>query len=201
MTSRFRVAGHFETCAPNNPKMTLNTTRSKIHTIYVLLKSQSPKFHPIFLYDQLFSRYNVNNHKCTKWPQNDLEVKSQKVAKSALYTLNTLYLRGPNFVRFTLWPTVFKIQGCWKSEMHRMTSKSLWTLNRQTYLAYTKYPRGPNLSPFHSTAGGFPDPRLSKSEMYWTTSNWLWNSQKYLIYTKYCPPPPSPKFGSVLLYD
>ncbi len=46
MTSHCRVTGHFETIAPNDPKMTLNTTRSKVR-IYVLLMSQSPTFDPI----------------------------------------------------------------------------------------------------------------------------------------------------------
>ncbi len=40
-----------------------------------------------------------------------------------------------------------------------------------------------------------------KSEMHRATSNWTWtlNGQKYPMHTKYSPP--SPKFGSVSLYD
>ncbi len=34
-TSLFRVTGHFETSALNDPKMTLNTTMSKVHQIRV----------------------------------------------------------------------------------------------------------------------------------------------------------------------
>ena len=34
-TSRFRVTGHFETCAPNDTKRTSNTTRSKVPHVCV----------------------------------------------------------------------------------------------------------------------------------------------------------------------
>ncbi len=55
-TSRFGVTGHFETRAPNNLQMTLNTTRSEVqkYTTYVLLVSQSPKCWSVLLYDQRF---------------------------------------------------------------------------------------------------------------------------------------------------
>ncbi len=42
---RFSATGHFETSTPNDPKMGLDTTRSSIHHIYVLLVSPSHKFH------------------------------------------------------------------------------------------------------------------------------------------------------------
>ena len=58
--------------------------------------------------------------------------------KSTLYTLNT-YPRCPNLVHFALQPAVFKIQGCRKTEMCRMTPNSTWTLNTQSYPVYTEY--------------------------------------------------------------
>ncbi len=78
------------------PKLTLNSTRSKVF-MYVLLVSLSLKFHPIFLNNQLFSRHKVvDNQKCASWPRNDLE---HLIVKSTLYTLNT-NLRGPYFCSF-----------------------------------------------------------------------------------------------------
>ena len=47
----------------------------------------------------------------------------------------------PNFASFALRPTVVEIQGCPKSEMHRMTSEWPWTLNSQRYHLYSKYER------------------------------------------------------------
>ncbi len=35
---------------------------------------------------------------------------------------------------FSLWPAIFKIQGCWKSEMHEMTPEWPLALNGQKYL-------------------------------------------------------------------
>ncbi len=46
MTSRFGVTGHFETRAPNDLKMTLSTTRSKVHHICVNSVPWVPNFGP-----------------------------------------------------------------------------------------------------------------------------------------------------------
>ena len=51
---------HFETSAPNDPKMTLNTNiqgTCKRYTIHVLLVHLSHKFETVSLYDQAFSSY------------------------------------------------------------------------------------------------------------------------------------------------
>ncbi len=48
------VTGHFGTSATNDPKMTLNTTRSKILHIYVI--SISASISVLLLYDEPFSR-------------------------------------------------------------------------------------------------------------------------------------------------
>ncbi len=59
--------------------------------------------------------------------------------QTILHTLST-YTRRPYLGRgFTLWPAVFDIQGCWKSEksvVHRMTPERPWTLNNQKYPLY-----------------------------------------------------------------
>ncbi len=89
------------------------------NAIYVLLMSLSPQFHPIFPYKPRFLRYKVSdNWKCTKWPQNVLGYLNNQ--NCPIY-IKYVPLRSKCFVRITLRPTVLKIQGCWKSEIHRMT--------------------------------------------------------------------------------
>ncbi len=67
MTNRFNAAGHFEASAPNDHRMTLNTTMSK-YTIYVLLVSVGTKFQSaVFGVACHFETSATNN------PQNDLE--------------------------------------------------------------------------------------------------------------------------------
>ncbi len=84
-----------------------------MYLIFALLVSTRLKFHPIFLYDQTFLRYKVvDNRKCTKWPQTEL---AHLTVKSTLHRLIT-NLRCQIFVRFTLRPAGFKIQGCRKSK-------------------------------------------------------------------------------------
>ncbi len=71
-TSGFRVTGHFETSARNDPKMALNTARSKVPHIVTNVTEHQMSSHFILL--QPFSSYKVvGNQKCTKSPQNDLK--------------------------------------------------------------------------------------------------------------------------------
>ena len=65
-TSCFRDTGHFETSAPNDSKMNLNTTRL-MYLIYVLPVSMGPKFYPVSFYDQPLSRYRPFWDKFTDW--------------------------------------------------------------------------------------------------------------------------------------
>ena len=47
--SHFGVTCHFETSAPNKPKMTLNTKRSKVsHILMRIYLTLSPNFHPVY---------------------------------------------------------------------------------------------------------------------------------------------------------
>ncbi len=163
--------------------------------------SQSPKFHPIFLYDQPFSRYKVaDNQKCTEWPHNNLE---HLIIKGTLYTIN-IYLRGPNFCPLHSTPN-YKIQDfrdtrslktgnapneCAEWPKWPQTDFEILPVNSNVYTP-SKYPRGPNW--------GFQDTRLSKSkrsEMHRmiSTSPWTLNSQKYLAHKKYLPPRPKVRF-------
>ncbi len=88
-TTRLQVTGHFETSAPNDTKMTLNLTRSKVPKICV---SMSPKFHPVPLYDQQFSRYMIFWDKSTERPTMALE--SYKATRTSC----VLLVLSPNFI-------------------------------------------------------------------------------------------------------
>ena len=115
---------------------------------YPVYSPPRPKFHSVSLHDQPFSRCKVvENRKCTKWPPNDL---NHLTIKSTLYTLN----RNPEAhisLSFAPRPAVFEIQGCGKSEMHRMTPEWLnHLLKCQKYPVYTKY--SPLTPKFHSVS-------------------------------------------------
>ncbi len=51
--------------------------------------------------------------------------------------MNTCH-QGEIFMHFALQSAIFEIQGCGKSEKHRMTSDWLWTLNCQKYTVFTE---------------------------------------------------------------
>ena len=106
-TSRFWNTGHFETSAPNDPKLTLNPTLPYIGITTV------PKSHCFALQATIFKLQAILRQvhwttpkrpkipvtkywKCTQWPQTELE---HLTVKSTLYTLN-IYLWGPNFHPF-----------------------------------------------------------------------------------------------------
>ena len=99
-TSRFWVAGHIEPRAPNDLKMTLNTTRSKVHHICVTsVPARVPKFWSVLLYDRfhdielfiipnwLSSFCGENATKSTK----KKERKKDKCQKSKIWNLTILY--------------------------------------------------------------------------------------------------------------
>ena len=168
MISHFWDTVHFETSALNDPKVTLNTTRSKVPYIYMymcvtnVLESQISHFLlPLAVFKIQSCWYSEEHQLTSEWPWtlNSL---------GTLYTLNA-YLRGPIFFFFcfTLRTTVSKIQGCWKlakSEMHRMTSDWSWTLItlKNTLYILNTYPEAQILILFCSTTTFFQD-----------TINWL----------------------------
>ncbi len=139
------------------------------------------KFWPLSLHDKLFLRYKVvenwKNGKCTKLPQNELE---HLTIKSNLYTLVTP--KAQILVFFTIRPPIFKVQGCRKSEksqMHRMTSEWLWTLNSQNYHVFKL--------------------AFAYKAQILTSRPWKLYGLKYPVYTKDLPL--WPKFWSSLLCD
>ncbi len=72
-----------------------------------------------------------------------------------MYTLNT-HLKAQISPRFTLWPAIFEIQGCLKSEMHQMTPElSQPPLPFQKYLTLKSTLYTINIHPgfqFHSVS-------------------------------------------------
>ena len=112
--SRYKVVEYLK--CTKWPQTDLNHLSVK-STVYAEYSSPRTKFHSVSLYDQPFSRYIVvDNRKCTEWPQNHLK---HLTVESTLHTLNN-HPQGPISIRFALWPAVFEIQGCRKSEMHQM---------------------------------------------------------------------------------
>ncbi len=70
--SHYWVIGHFETCAPNEPKMNLNTMRSKVpHIFYTITSESQVSIH--FALQPPFSSYRPFWDNCTQWPRNDIE--------------------------------------------------------------------------------------------------------------------------------
>ena len=147
------------------------------------------KFWSVSLYNYLFLRYKVAEiRKCTEWPQTELE---QLTVKNTPYTLTTgTYLRGPNFVVcFALWQAVSEIQGRRKSEMHRMTPNSTWTLKESKLPCI--HSRGPNFGLFRSTISNFQGTKSPKIGL----------SLQVLYIHLVLTHDHGPKFWSVSLYD
>ncbi len=101
-------------------------------------------------------------------------------------------------VGFALWPIFFEMKGCWRLEMHQMTSQWPWTLHSQEYPdTQTTYLLGPNYT-LRLAVLEIHDSR--KSEMQcteWPQTHIKHLSIKCNIHTNYLPPPPpGPKFGA-----
>ncbi len=74
----FQVTVYFETSTPNDPKLTFNTMGSKIPTTWSTILHEC-KISLRLLYDQPFLSHRLFWHRCTEWPQNDLNTKRSKV--------------------------------------------------------------------------------------------------------------------------
>ncbi len=115
-SNRFRDTGHFEKSAPNDLKMTRNTTRSKVPhkvkgTPYVWLVSIRLKFQSFSHYGQPFLSYRPFWEKCTQM------------------TLKCIWANVPHItsvpefhvsLRFALWPAVLELPAIWRL-VHRIT--------------------------------------------------------------------------------
>ncbi len=115
-TSRFELYAIWDKCT-NDSKWPW-TLQDQRYTIYVLLLF-------LFAYYMYFDIKVVENwksRKCTEWPQTDVEHVTIKVP--CVHCVST-YPRGRILVHFAITPAIFEIQGCRKSEMHRMTSEWL----------------------------------------------------------------------------
>ncbi len=110
-TSRFRDKGcrnlEMPRMAPEWPFKHF-TVKRVMNTLKIHPKTQISLFHSTTL---------VENRKCTEWPQNDL--KHVTVKSFCIYWILTT--EAQISLCFAIRPAVFKIQGWWQSEMHRMT--------------------------------------------------------------------------------
>ncbi len=136
MTSCFRVICHFETSAPNDPKLTLNPTRPN-YPIYVLLVSTSPKFHSISLYYVPFLKYRPFWDKCTERPQIDL--KPYKVELPYMYNI---CLRVSNFTPFCSMTSCFRVIGHFETSAPNDPRMTLNTARSKVhYICVTSVPK------------------------------------------------------------
>ncbi len=103
----------------------------------------------------------------------------------------TGYHRDNVGVRFALRPSLFEIQGYWKSEMHQMTPEWSWALYCQKYPVFSKcWTQKPK---FHSVS--FYDQPFSRYNVVenWKCTGWPQNDLKHLtdnsypLHTKYSP--------------
>ncbi len=107
--SRFWPLGYFHRSAPNDLKVTLDSTREMypIHVYLLVVVFASPTFHSVSLYHQPFSSYMS-----TKWLKNDLEGKctqlgspSRKFHTHILSKANAFLSYQPSQLRRVHWTT------------------------------------------------------------------------------------------------
>ena len=78
-TSHSWATSHFETSVPNNPKMTLNSVRSKVPHIHITTTPKSKNFIPFHPTEgQYFSSYRQFWDACTKCAKMTLNTKKVK---------------------------------------------------------------------------------------------------------------------------
>ncbi len=123
----------FEKTAPNDIKMALNTTRSKVPHIHVqctyVCSTNTPR---------------VPNSVSLALQTTTFEVQATKRPK--FWSVSHC--------------TISDIQGRQKSEMHRKTQTELEHLTvKSTLYTLNTYPWGPNFRPFRSSTSGFQDTR------------------------------------------
>ncbi len=128
-TSRFWVTGHSETSALNDPKMTLNPTKSNV-PLMCHLGPWFPNFTP-YPSTAISLRYRAFWYKCTEWPQNYLEL--YKVKRTP-YMYN--YCPWVKFHSVSLYNQLF-LRYRPLTQVHRkMTPTWPWMVQVHRYLVY-----------------------------------------------------------------
>ncbi len=112
----------------DNPKITLDTTTSTVHYIFVNIAHPPPHPHPSPKFSQCYKV--AENLKCIEWSKKDIE------DFAVYYIILNIYQWGPNLFQFAVRPSVLDMKGCRKSQMHQMTSQWHWTLHCQRYSVY-----------------------------------------------------------------
>ncbi len=144
--SHFRVTGHFKTSALKDPKVTLNTKRSKPGTPYACLQLPTSPICYNVRSTGFFSTYRPFWDKCTNNPQMTLNTKRAKLPQVQVTTTTESQIS----LHFALQPAI----SCYRpfpGEVHQMTAKWHWThyLKGQRY-PHTRYNYNVPVSPkFH----------------------------------------------------
>ncbi len=130
MTSCFADTGHSETSALNDPKMTINPTKSNVPHIYI---TSVPESHILlsFALRPEFSRYMQFWNICTELLHIDLEPYKAKLS----YICVTALPESQISLHFALPPPVFEIQAIFR-QVSRMTLNWPRTLQGRMYLIY-----------------------------------------------------------------
>ena len=136
--------------------------------------------------------YNVNNGKCTEWPQTD---RKHLTVKCIFYSMNACP-QIPNFHPFRVTTAVGnrKCTEWHQNDLEYLTVKStLYTLN-------WILPQTPKLRSFYSMTSRLQGSRLSKIGNAPNDPGWAWTRkyQKYPVYIKYLLL--RPNFHSVSLH-
>ena len=147
MAMHCHLSSNLETCAPNEPQMTVDTTRWKVHQIY---PTPSQPWVPNF---------NPFQEKCREWSQNDLNCNMHGVTSKWPWTHDangTPYMlyqcpRIPNFKRF--WR--FLVTGHFKTSVPNDPKWPWPQLSQGTPRMLYQYPRVSNFNPFLSTVSSF----------------------------------------------
>ena len=126
--------------APNDPPNQLEplTLKSTLYTLNTY--SWGPKFGP---FRSTINRFR-NTTACLRSPKSENALNDPNWtwtlnSKSTLFVHQILNPEAQIFIRFALWSAVSEIQGCQKSEMHRMTPNWTWTLMRQSQIMQASY--------------------------------------------------------------
>ena len=114
----FRVIGHFETSAINDPQMTLNIKMSKLPRIHVTVTPKS----------QNFNRFRSAWDKCTEWPKMTLTTKGQSYPYIPHITTQDFRIS----LCFTLRQAVIGLQAILR-QVQRMTPKTTLSTKSKRY--------------------------------------------------------------------
>ena len=162
--------------------------------------SRRPKFRSISLYDQLFQSYRPFWHKCTEWPQNDLEYYKVKGTPYICYYCPWF----PNFSPFRSMTSYIQVTGHFEKSLSNDAKMTLNpTRSKVPHICVTSLPKfvfynQPFLS-YRSFSDKYTE-RLPNDLEYHKVKPHMCATKSQLV-PNVTKVPASPKFHPVLLYN